>query len=145
MKTTLIVRLHRNLLNALYHENHIRLDIGGTPESVNRITVDWFMKCYPLFTSLPTWPVCGGDVSPEGVLDVVQEHFPNGAAARGRAVYPEEPPTSIELGVEDRLSISRPRVRWALRTCPPAMGKSLRRYLTMGIAWRLIAAAVHPL
>ncbi len=140
-------RLHRNLLNALYHENHIRLDIGGTPESVNRITVDWLMKCYRTFyqpTNMALFVV--GDVSPEGVLDVVQEHFPNGAAQPvGERVYPEEPPHINQAWVEDRLSISRPRCAVGFKNVPTSDGEeSLRRYLTMGIAWRLIAARSSP-
>lgn len=140
-------RLHQNLLSALYHVNPIRLDIGGTPESVSRITVDWLMKCYRTFyqpNNMALFVV--GDVNPENVLQVVQEHFPSGQdQPEPKRIYPEEPPHVNQAWIEDYLSISRPRCAVGFKNVPTSDGlESLRRHITMGIVWRLIAARSSP-
>lgn len=142
-------RLHKNLLNALYHKHPIRIDIGGTPESVNSVTVDWLLKCYRTFYQASNMALfVAGDVDPEQVLQVVQENFPNwnGAAQPlGRRFYPEEPISVHQEWVEDRLAISRPRCAMGFKNTPVEDGyENLRRQLAMGIVWRLVAARSSP-
>ncbi|MGI6148653.1 MAG: insulinase family protein [Firmicutes bacterium] len=140
-------RLHKNLLNALYHKNPIRLDIGGTPESVSRITVEWLMKCYRTFYQPANMVlVVVGDVDPQMVLDVAGQHFRGSDSARvGKRVYPEEPPEVNQNWVEDQLSISRPRCAVGIKSAPISDGwESLKLHLTMNIVLRLIAARSSP-
>lgn len=49
-------RIVATLLENLYHENPVRLDIGGTVESVRSITLAELQLCYDTFTSRATWP-----------------------------------------------------------------------------------------
>lgn len=142
-------RLHKNLLNALYHKNPIRLDIGGTPESVNSTTVEWLMKCYRTFYTASNMALfVAGDVDPDQVLQVVQSNFPGwneSPSPVGERHYPEEPDHVHQDWVEDCLSISRPRCAIGFKNTPIADGPdNLRRQLTMGVVWRLIAGRSSP-
>lgn len=140
-------RLHKNLLNALYHVNPVRIDVGGTPESVSQITVDWLLKCYRAFYQPANMALfVAGDVEPQQVLEAVQGELPNDPPQPvGNRIYPEEPAHINEEWIEDRLSISRPRCALGFKSEPISDGReSLRRYLAMNIAIRLIAARSSP-
>ena len=54
-------RLEKGLLQALYKKNKVRIDIGGTIESIAQITADVLYKCYYTFYNLHNMAlaVCG--------------------------------------------------------------------------------------
>lgn len=55
------VRMHRELMKALYKYNKMRIDIAGTVESIAEITAEVLYKCYKTFYNLRnmTLAVCG--------------------------------------------------------------------------------------
>ena len=62
------VRLHRELMKALYKENKMRIDVAGTVESIAEITAETLYKCYDIFYNLRNMTLCVcGDVDVEGV------------------------------------------------------------------------------
>lgn len=62
------VRLHRELMKALYKENKMRIDVAGTVESIAEITAKTLYKCYDIFYNLRNMTLCVcGDVDVEGV------------------------------------------------------------------------------
>ncbi len=62
------VRMHRELMKALYKKNKMRIDIAGTVESIAQITADTLYKCYNIFYNLRNMTLCVcGDVTPEAV------------------------------------------------------------------------------
>ena len=62
------VRLHRELMKALYKENKMRIDVAGTVESIAEITAQTLYKCYDIFYNLRNMTLCVcGDVDVEGV------------------------------------------------------------------------------
>ena len=66
-------RLQRNLLQALYLANPVRVDAAGTKESVGRITRDLLLRCHNLFYSPSnTLLLCAGDMGFEEVEDVAR-------------------------------------------------------------------------
>lgn len=56
-----MARLEKGLLQALYKKNKIRIDVGGTIESIAQINADLLYKCYNTFYSLHNMvlAVCG--------------------------------------------------------------------------------------
>ena len=62
------VRLHRELMKALYKENKMRIDVAGTVESIAEITAETLYKCYDIFYNLRNMALCVcGDVDVKGV------------------------------------------------------------------------------
>lgn len=62
------VRMHRELMKALYKKNKMRIDVAGTVESIAEITADTLYKCYNIFYNLRNMTLCVcGDVTPESV------------------------------------------------------------------------------
>ena len=54
-------RMHKELMNALYVKNKIKIDVAGTVETIAEITADVLYKCYNTFYNLHnmTLVVCG--------------------------------------------------------------------------------------
>ncbi len=64
-------RLHKGLMNALYKENKMRIDVAGTIESISEINADILYKCYNTFYNLNNMALCVcGDVEPDKVEKV---------------------------------------------------------------------------
>ena len=62
------VRMHRELMKALYKKNKMRIDIAGTKESIAEITAETLYKCYNIFYNLRNMTLCVcGDVDPATV------------------------------------------------------------------------------
>lgn len=107
------VRGYRNLLQALYRNHPVRIDIGGTVESIQEVNKSILDECYSAFyTPKNLTLVMAGDLDPERTFRTVNRllkgHRSKSAAVE--RVLPKEPP-----GVErDRISVdmvvSRPKV-----------------------------------
>ena len=62
------VRMHRELMKALYKENKMRIDVAGTVESIAEITAETLYKCYNIFYNLRNMTLCiCGDVDLERI------------------------------------------------------------------------------
>ena len=66
-------QLYMQILDCLYKENEIKIDIAGTVESISKITPDILYKCYNTFyhPSNMVLVVCG-DFEPEKILNEIK-------------------------------------------------------------------------
>ena len=65
------VRMHRELMRALYKKNKMRIDVAGTVESIAEITAEVLYKCYNIFYNLRNMTLCiCGDVDVEKIESV---------------------------------------------------------------------------
>ncbi|WDL98007.1 EF-P 5-aminopentanol modification-associated protein YfmH [Alicyclobacillus sp. ALC3] len=101
------------LLQAMYSEHPVRIDIGGTVESIQGITRDLLMRCYQTFyhpANMLLLVVGGFD--PEHVLDLVRENQSGKSFAPAPTIdryYPDEPAKVARAKAEVGLSVSQPR------------------------------------
>lgn len=93
-----------NLLRCLYHNHPVRIDIGGTVESIQKIDVDTLYKCYNTFYHPSNMILfVTGCIEPNEVFELVERHENRkniGVQPPIERIYPEEPgsihsPTSI--------------------------------------------------
>ncbi|MBQ3379286.1 MAG: insulinase family protein [Clostridia bacterium] len=67
-------RVLYNLLNLLYVEHPVRVDIAGTVESISHITPEILNTCYDTFYDLSNMVLCiAGDVSIDDVISAMDE------------------------------------------------------------------------
>ncbi|HZN61270.1 MAG TPA: pitrilysin family protein [Planctomycetota bacterium] len=108
-------RIYKNLMAALYREHPVRIDIGGSVETIGKIDTSLLASCYRRFyhPSNMGFMACG-DLDPEDVFRRLEEALPaarfapaNGAIAR---TYPAEPPGPARELVRESAVVSRPRV-----------------------------------
>ena len=136
-------RIYTLLLENMYHAHPLRLDIGGTVDSVNSTTVEDLLRCYHTFYQPGNMALAiVGDLDPQETLELMEKHYPlweKGGAAIER-IYPEEPLAVVEPRVEERLQISQPRYLLGFKHEPVWQGRELlRQQIIMSIAMRLIA------
>ncbi len=115
-------RLVREVLQALYLEHPVRIDIAGTEESIKQIDKDLLYTCHSVFYR--PWNMAlfvGGDVDPGQVFDLagrfVQDFGPEKPIERAR---PVEPPFVGKDAVIN-LPVPVPMVQVAWKHDPPGM------------------------
>ncbi|MHC4607531.1 MAG: EF-P 5-aminopentanol modification-associated protein YfmH [Planctomycetota bacterium] len=112
-------RAHRALLAALYREHPVRIDVGGTVESVRKIGPELLERCYGVFYHPANMVfVAAGDLDPREVFGRVAEalppeRFPGEPVADRR--LPEEAAGVAEERTETKMLVSRPRVLVGLK------------------------------
>ncbi len=108
-------RVRTGMLEALYSRHPIRIDIGGTPESVSRITKDLLYRCYRTFyhpSNMALFVV--GDVDPEQVMSQVEANQARKgyeAQAEIRRLFPEEPAGVAQLKKVQDMAVAQPMFR----------------------------------
>lgn len=83
-------QLYMNIMDCLYKENPIKIDIAGSIESISKITPDVLYKCYNTFyhPSNMTMILCG-DFEPEEILKEVNKRLiPKEPQSEIKRIYP---------------------------------------------------------
>jgi predicted Zn-dependent peptidase len=99
-----------NLLEAIFVNNPVKLDIAGTKETISHITADLLYKCYNNFYNLHNMVLCVcGDVPMEDILQVADEKLTKKAPVikLDRKAVNEPKEVAAHLTEQD-LSVSRP-------------------------------------
>lgn len=145
-------RLYLGLLNGLYHACPVRLDIGGTVESIQKITKEDLYTCYNIFyhpSNMVLFVV--GAADPREVFTLVRinqgqkEFGPGGVIKR---FYPEEPDEVAQAFTELELNIGVPKVIFAFKEPKKNLNlkgkESLRQELLTSIALEAILGSSSP-
>lgn len=136
-------RSHLQLLENMYHEHPVRLDIGGTVDSVQHITVEDLFRCYDTFYQPANMALAVvGDVDPAGTLELIEANYPpwERSTAAFERLHPDEPQGVVKNWVEGQLPVSQPRYLLGFKHKPLWQGEELlRQQIIMSIAMRLIA------
>ncbi|HHY10249.1 MAG TPA: insulinase family protein, partial [Firmicutes bacterium] len=136
-------RLYSNLLRNLYHENPVRLDIGGTVESIYKITVAELLTCYHTFYQPPNMALAVvGDVDSEETLRIIADNFPGQSQNSTFAIerfYPKEPQEVVDSWSEEELSVSRPHYLLGFKHEPRWEGAALlKQQIIMSLIWGML-------
>jgi predicted Zn-dependent peptidase len=103
-------RCFYGLLEAMYQNNSVRINIAGTEQSVSLITADMLNACYRAFynPSNMALVICG-DVTPDQVMSIVSEHIPLSFVSCGtERKYKEEPKEVFTKVYEAYMPVSKP-------------------------------------
>ncbi len=103
-------RCFYGLLESMYQNNSVRINIAGTEESVSSITADMLNDCYRAFynPSNMALVVCG-DVTPEQVMFTVEQHIPSSfVSIETERFYSEEPKKVFKKLYEAYMPIAKP-------------------------------------
>ncbi len=104
-------RVFFNLLNALYLEDPVRIDIAGSPESIREIDKEILYECYGSFYHPSNMMVLAvGDVDHLEVFQMVEKGIGKSEPAPEiERIFPAEPPRIGSNYVEQSLSVAVPR------------------------------------
>jgi predicted Zn-dependent peptidase len=103
-------RVYLNAMQAMYHNNPVKIDIVGTIETISKIDKEILYKCYNTFynPSNMVMVLCG-DFVPENMIEEVKKRLVD-TKANGeiKRVYPEEPEEIVQERIEQSLEVSQP-------------------------------------
>lgn len=103
-------RVYLNTMEAMYHNNPIKIDITGTIETIGKIDKDILYKCYNTFynPSNMALVVCG-DFKPEEILEEIKKRLIEKTnQGEIKRIYPEEPQEIVQERIEQKLEVSQP-------------------------------------
>ena len=135
-------RIFKDLMAILYTVHPVRIDIGGTVESIQRIDAAVLERCYRTFYNPSNMALlAAGDLDPEAVVRQAESLLPpdrfRPLGPIGRHV-PEEPPGVGERVVRREMAISRPRVLLGFKDLRLNRAKALERELETAIVLDLL-------
>lgn len=98
-----------NLLDALYQNHPVRLDIAGTVQSIARITPELLYECYNTFYNLNNMVLCiAGNIAPDRVAEICDEMLKPAEPVQIERVFEKEPNHIIKAKTEQKLSVAVP-------------------------------------
>ncbi len=117
-------RIFFNLLDALYHEHPVKIDIAGTVESISRITPEILYRCYRTFYHPENMAlfVVGGGVDPDEIGRQVARNYkardysPLGEIRRS---YPREPSGINRRRVVQSMVVAEPLINIGFKDRSP--------------------------
>ena len=113
-------QLFFNMLKAMYINDHIRLDIAGTEESISHITADMLYTCYNAFYHPENMAICvAGNVTPEQVLKICDRQLKPSQMSNPTRLVPDEPENVGQSYVEERMDVAQPMYMIAFKDTPP--------------------------
>ena len=102
-------RVMFNMLEAMYHNHPVKIDIAGTVESIAKIDHDLLYKCYNTFYNPSNMFICiAGNVDSEKVLKQIKEQMLPTSPIEITRINAEEPETVVEPYVEQSLTVAQP-------------------------------------
>lgn len=103
-------RVYLNAMQAMYHNNPIKIDITGTIETIGKINKEILYKCYKTFYNPSNMVlVISGDFEPEKIIGEVKKRLiENQNQGEIKRIDPEEPETIVQELIEQRLEVSQP-------------------------------------
>ncbi|BCJ86576.1 EF-P 5-aminopentanol modification-associated protein YfmH [Effusibacillus dendaii] len=129
-------RSYFGVLQGLFKNHPIRIDIAGTIESISKITKETLMDCYKTFyhpSNMLLFVV--GPYNPEKTIELIKRNQaaktfqPQGEIRR---IFPDEPREAFQAKVETRLPVSIPRCLFGFKEVNP--GVSGRQLLVRELA-----------
>ena len=136
-------RVYINLLNAMYYENPIKIDITGTIETISKINKEILYKCYNTFynPSNMLLVVCG-DFEPEKIIEEIKNRLiDKKESGEIKRIYPEEKEEIVKKKVEQKLEVSEPLFMIGIKDMPDLTKKSeekVKKHISLQILLNLI-------
>ncbi|MBR2743223.1 MAG: insulinase family protein [Clostridia bacterium] len=127
-------RVLNNLLNLLYHEHPVRVDIAGTVESISHITPEILNTCYDTFYNLSNMVLCiAGDVDIDEVVSAMDEKIIKKPSSHIERKAINEPDTVAGTMTSQPLEVAIPKFMLGFKDiCGEFTGRAAQKndYLT---------------
>ncbi len=102
-------RVMFNMLEGMYHNHPVKVDIAGTVQSIAEITPESLYKCYNTYYNLHNMALCvAGKVTPEEVLEICDRVLKPQEKVDVTTNFPEEPYKVVKSYTEQILPVAMP-------------------------------------
>ena len=133
-------QVYLNTMQAMYHNNPIKIDTTGTIETISKIDKEILYKCYNTFYNPANMVmVICGDFKPEKILEEVKKRLiPNIANGEIKRVYPEEPDTIVKEKIEKNMEVKQSLYSIGIKDKVVEQGARVKRHLAIEILLNII-------
>lgn len=102
-------RVMFNMLEAMYENHPVKIDIAGTVESIAKITPEYLYSCYNTFYNLHNMVLCvAGKATVDDVLKVADKMLKKSEKHTVESVFEKEPSSVSQHYVEQKLPVALP-------------------------------------
>lgn len=139
-------RVFFNLLEGIYHENPVRIDIAGTQESIAKITADLLYRCYYTFYNLHNMVLAiAGDVDEDEILAACDELLKPCENKNLISIVPEEPDRVKDSYKEQRFEVAVPMFNLGFKSKPVSSEDIVRETVMCNIVEELLIGETSEL
>ena len=103
-------KLYVNMMDLLYINNPVKLDIAGTVESISKITKETLYSCYNTFYHPSNMIMCiSGDFVPESLVEEIKKRLlPREKIDKIKRIYPEKEDRINKKYKEENMDVNMP-------------------------------------
>lgn len=133
-------RVFFNMLQGMYHNHPVKIDIAGTVESIAEINADLLYKCYYTFYNLNNMVLSiAGDVDVDRVLEVCDKCLKPNENIELETAFEYEPDTVCKNEVVQQLEIAVPMFNIGFKAKPESGIELLKAEIETNFVLSLIA------
>lgn len=120
-------RVFFNMLQGMYHNHPVKIDIAGTVESIAEINADLLYQCYNTFYNLNNMVLSiAGDIDEDRVLELCDKLLKNNGNPELETAFEPEPETVCQREVVQQLEIAVPMFNIGFKAKPETGIDALR-------------------
>ena len=135
-----------NLLESVYFNNPVKINIAGTVESISHITPELLYQCYYSFYNLQNMVLSiAGDVDEDKILEICDKHLIPNEDMELKCVFPDEPYEVVRPLIRKKMEVAVPIFELGFK-CEALSGREmLIAEIETNIALTLIAGKTSEL
>ncbi|MCQ2451409.1 MAG: insulinase family protein [Clostridia bacterium] len=139
-------RVTFNMLENMYHNHPVKIDIAGTVESIAKINADLLYDCYNTFYNPSNMFVCVvGNVDTEKVLQMCEKGIISKEKIEIERIFEDEPETVMKNYVEQNLSVSIPMFSLGFKQKITSPYRRLKSKICVAMLLEIICGECSPL
>lgn len=120
-------RVFFNMLQGMYHNHPVKIDIAGTVESIAEINADLLYKCYYTFYNLNNMVLSiAGDIDEDRVLELCDKLLKQGGNPELETAFEPEPESVCQKEVTQKLEVAIPLFNIGFKAKPESGIEALK-------------------
>ncbi len=137
-------QVYLNLLDGLFHNHPIKIDIAGTVDSIGKISKEELFLCYNTFYNPANMALfLTGDFKPEEIIKQIEENQGNKEFKKYEKIeriYPDEPSAINKNFITANMDVSEPLFRLGIKEkiIPENINQMIRQDFTTEILFDLL-------
>ncbi|GHU52752.1 peptidase M16 [Clostridia bacterium] len=134
-----------NLLECLYFEHPVKIDIAGTKESIAKIDSDLLYKCYNTFYNLNNMVLCiAGNVNADEILEVADKSLKQNLDLEIENVFPDETLEIVKKSKEHIQAVGLPMFSFGYKMQPLSGIENLKAETITNIIADILTDSASP-
>lgn len=135
-----------NLLDAMYVNHPVKIDIAGTKQSISEITADMLFSCYNTFYNLSNMALAvAGNTTVEEVLEIADSLLEADEDVTVERAFLDEPAEIVKSYVEENLPVATPVFAFGYKESHETHERTLEEEIAMSIILDILAGQMSPL